>query len=66
MVKNLGSILDSLIVPSLLNKEYDRSRLYNVLDSSAYLRKWYKGTTLTWNQVADGENRRIYIKSLNN
>lgn len=37
--------------------------LYNVLDSSAYLRKWYKGTTLTWNQVADGENRRIYIKN---
>jgi hypothetical protein len=37
--------------------------LYNVLDSSAYLRKWYKGKTLTWNQVADSDKRRMYIRN---
>lgn len=37
--------------------------VYNILDSSAYLRKWYKGTTLSWNQVADSDARRIYINN---
>ncbi len=37
--------------------------LYNVLDSSAYLRKWYKGRTLAWNKVADSDKRRMYIKN---
>ena len=37
--------------------------LYNILDASAYLRKWYKGTPITWNESADSDLRRIYIKS---
>jgi len=37
--------------------------LYNVLDSSAYLRKWYKGSTIPWNQVADNDDRRMYIRN---
>jgi len=37
--------------------------LYNILDSSAYLRKWYNGSTLSWNQVADSDARRMYIKN---
>ena len=37
--------------------------LYNILDSSAYLRKWYKGTNIPWNQVADSDARRIYINN---
>jgi hypothetical protein len=37
--------------------------LYNVLDSSAYLRKWYRGGTIPWNQTADSEQRRIYINN---
>lgn len=37
--------------------------LYNVLDSSAYLRKWYRGGTIPWNQTSDSEQRRIYINN---
>jgi hypothetical protein len=37
--------------------------LYNILDSSAYLKKWYKGAIIPWNQVADSDSRRIYIKN---
>jgi hypothetical protein len=37
--------------------------LYNILDSSAYLRKWYKGTNIPWNQVADSDARRMYINN---
>ena len=37
--------------------------LYNILDSSAYLRKWYYGSTISWNQVADSDARRMYIKN---
>jgi hypothetical protein len=37
--------------------------LYNILDSSAYLRKWYGGTTIPWYQVADSDARRMYINN---
>jgi hypothetical protein len=37
--------------------------LYNILDSSAYLRKWYRGAIIPWNQVADSDKRRMYIKN---
>jgi hypothetical protein len=37
--------------------------LYNILDASAYLKKWYRGKTINWNRVADSDLRRIYIKT---
>lgn len=37
--------------------------LYNILDSSAYLRKWYGGSNIPWNEVADSDARRIYINN---
>jgi hypothetical protein len=37
--------------------------LYNILDSSSYLRKWYKGTTISWDQISDSDARRIYINN---
>jgi hypothetical protein len=37
--------------------------LYNILDSSAYLRKWYGGSNIPWNEVADSDVRRIYINN---
>jgi hypothetical protein len=37
--------------------------LYNILDSSAYMKKWYMGTPINWNRVADSNLRRIYIKT---
>lgn len=37
--------------------------IYNPIDSSAYIRKWYNGTNFNWESVADTNNRRIYIKN---
>jgi hypothetical protein len=37
--------------------------LYNILDSSAYLRKWYSGSIIPWNEVADSDARRMYIRN---
>lgn len=37
--------------------------IYNPIDSSAYIRKWYLGNNFSWNQVADKATRRINIKN---
>lgn len=37
--------------------------IYNPIDSSAYIRKWYNGTSFSWSNVADSNGRRIYIKN---
>jgi uncharacterized protein YneR len=37
--------------------------IYNPIDSSAYIRKWYEGKNFNWNNVADKNSRRIYIKN---
>jgi hypothetical protein len=37
--------------------------IYNPIDSSAYIRKWYNGSNMSWSQVADKDSRRIKIKN---
>jgi len=37
--------------------------IFNPIDSSAYIRKWYNGQTFNWSSVADRNSRRIYIKN---
>jgi len=37
--------------------------IYNPIDSSAYIRKWYQGNEFTWDKVADKASRRISIKN---
>jgi len=37
--------------------------IFNPIDSSAYIRKWYSGGNFTWNTIADKDSRRIKIKN---
>jgi len=37
--------------------------IYNPIDSSAYIRKWYNGNVFNWASVADSSLRRINIKN---